>query len=126
MSLVGPRPERPNFVHQFKDMIPNYMLRHRVPSGLTGWAQVRYTYGATYEDGLRKLIARLGNWGPRGSMTDMDLFAPVGLAYAAKAAPTRWPSPTAATRTAEAATHPLRPLATRPRRASCFGRGSGS
>lgn len=38
-----------------------------------------------YEDGLRKLIARLGNWGPRGSMTDMDLFAPVGLAYAAKA-----------------------------------------
>src|SRR5207249_3517411 len=40
MSLVGPRPERPFFVHQFKTMIPQYMLRHKVKSGLTGWAQV--------------------------------------------------------------------------------------
>ncbi len=40
MSLVGPRPERPSFVSEFKNHIPNYMLRHRVRSGLTGWAQV--------------------------------------------------------------------------------------
>ena len=40
MSLVGPRPERPPFVQQFKERIPQYMLRHKVKSGLTGWAQV--------------------------------------------------------------------------------------
>ena len=40
MSLVGPRPERPPFVQQFKERIPQYMLRHRVKSGITGWAQV--------------------------------------------------------------------------------------
>ena len=40
MSLVGPRPERPSFVHEFKNHVPNYMLRHRVRGGLTGWAQV--------------------------------------------------------------------------------------
>lgn len=40
MSLVGPRPERPYFVEQFKDRIPRYMLRHKVKSGMTGWAQV--------------------------------------------------------------------------------------
>ncbi|MFB3897089.1 MAG: undecaprenyl-phosphate glucose phosphotransferase [bacterium] len=40
MSLVGPRPERPYFVEQFKDQIPRYMLRHKVKSGMTGWAQV--------------------------------------------------------------------------------------
>ena len=47
MSLVGPRPERPHFVDQFKHKIPNYMLRHRVPSGLTGWAQVHGWRGNT-------------------------------------------------------------------------------
>jgi lipopolysaccharide/colanic/teichoic acid biosynthesis glycosyltransferase len=40
MSLVGPRPERPEFVEQFKHTIPNYMARHAVKAGLTGWAQV--------------------------------------------------------------------------------------
>ncbi len=47
MSLVGPRPERPPFVHEFKKQIPNYMLRHRVRSGLTGWAQVHGWRGNT-------------------------------------------------------------------------------
>lgn len=47
MSLVGPRPERPHFVEQFKTKIPNYMLRHRVKSGLTGWAQVHGWRGNT-------------------------------------------------------------------------------
>jgi Undecaprenyl-phosphate glucose phosphotransferase len=40
MSLVGPRPERPSFVREFADRIPKYMLRHKVKSGITGWAQV--------------------------------------------------------------------------------------
>jgi Undecaprenyl-phosphate glucose phosphotransferase len=47
MSLVGPRPERPPFVQQFKERIPQYMLRHRVKSGITGWAQVNGWRGNT-------------------------------------------------------------------------------
>lgn len=47
MSLVGPRPERPHFVGQFKEDIPKYMVRHRIKSGLTGWAQVHGLRGNT-------------------------------------------------------------------------------
>jgi Undecaprenyl-phosphate glucose phosphotransferase len=47
MSLVGPRPERPAFVHEFKHKIPDYMLRHRVRAGITGWAQVHGWRGNT-------------------------------------------------------------------------------
>jgi Undecaprenyl-phosphate glucose phosphotransferase len=47
MSLVGPRPERPVFVHQFKNEIPHYMLRHKVKAGITGWAQVNGWRGNT-------------------------------------------------------------------------------
>jgi exopolysaccharide biosynthesis polyprenyl glycosylphosphotransferase len=47
MSLVGPRPERPHFVHQFTEAHPRYVARHRVPSGLTGWAQVHGLRGDT-------------------------------------------------------------------------------
>lgn len=47
MSLVGPRPERPHFVDKFKDEIPNYMLRHKMKAGLTGWAQVNGWRGDT-------------------------------------------------------------------------------
>jgi len=47
MSLVGPRPERPVFVEQFKESIPRYMSRHQVKSGLTGWAQVNGLRGDT-------------------------------------------------------------------------------
>lgn len=47
MSLVGPRPERPVFVHQFRRSIPGYMLRHKVKAGLTGWAQVNGWRGDT-------------------------------------------------------------------------------
>ncbi len=50
MSLVGPRPERPVFVHKFKEEIPHYMLRHKVKSGLTGWAQVNGWRGNTSLD----------------------------------------------------------------------------
>jgi sugar transferase (PEP-CTERM system associated) len=55
MSLVGPRPERPEFVSELTTQIPFYGQRHIVRPGLTGWAQVRYTYGATTEDALQKL-----------------------------------------------------------------------
>jgi lipopolysaccharide/colanic/teichoic acid biosynthesis glycosyltransferase len=47
MSLVGPRPERPHFVSQFADAYPSYRARHRVPSGLTGWAQIHGLRGDT-------------------------------------------------------------------------------
>ena len=55
MSLVGPRPERPEFVTELTRQIPFYGQRHIVRPGLTGWAQVRYTYGASVEDALQKL-----------------------------------------------------------------------
>jgi sugar transferase (PEP-CTERM system associated) len=55
MSFVGPRPERPEFVAELTRQIPFYGQRHIVRPGLTGWAQVRYTYGATVEDALQKL-----------------------------------------------------------------------
>jgi lipopolysaccharide/colanic/teichoic acid biosynthesis glycosyltransferase len=55
MSLVGPRPERPEFVKQLTELIPFYGQRHAIRPGLTGWAQVRYTYGASVEDALEKL-----------------------------------------------------------------------
>jgi sugar transferase (PEP-CTERM system associated) len=55
MSVVGPRPERPEFVSELTREIPFYGQRHIVRPGLTGWAQVRYTYGASTEDALQKL-----------------------------------------------------------------------
>jgi lipopolysaccharide/colanic/teichoic acid biosynthesis glycosyltransferase len=55
MSLVGPRPERPYFVDMLEKQIPFYDLRHYARPGITGWAQVRYTYGASVEDAWEKL-----------------------------------------------------------------------
>jgi sugar transferase (PEP-CTERM system associated) len=55
MSFVGPRPERPEFVQRLVEKIPFYNERHRVKPGLSGWAQIRYSYGASEEDGLEKL-----------------------------------------------------------------------
>ena len=55
MSFVGPRPERPEFVRQLEREIPYYQLRHYLPPGITGWAQVKYPYGASVEDARRKL-----------------------------------------------------------------------
>lgn len=55
MSFVGPRPERPEFVTDLTRVIPYYGQRHIVRPGLTGWAQVCYTYGASTEDALQKL-----------------------------------------------------------------------
>lgn len=55
MSLIGPRPERPSFVEQLTREIPFYGQRHVVKPGVTGWAQVRYAYGASVEDALEKM-----------------------------------------------------------------------
>lgn len=55
MSIVGPRPERPDFVAQLGQQIPFYRARHTVKPGLTGWAQVNYRYGDSVQDALTKL-----------------------------------------------------------------------
>ncbi len=55
MSIVGPRPERPEFVDQLSAEIPYYAERHTVKPGVTGWAQLRYAYGASAEDAKEKL-----------------------------------------------------------------------
>ena len=55
MSLIGPRPERPSFVEKLTQQIPFYGQRHVVKPGVTGWAQVRYSYGASVEDALEKM-----------------------------------------------------------------------
>ncbi len=68
MSLVGPRPERPFFVEQLAEKIPYYIQRHTVKPGVTGLAQVKYSYGDTVEDAVEKLrydlyyIKRMGFW----------------------------------------------------------------
>ena len=59
MSLVGPRPERPEFIAKFKDEIPRYMLRHKMKAGMTGYAQIK---------GLR------GNRGPLKKRIQHDLY----------------------------------------------------
>jgi sugar transferase (PEP-CTERM system associated) len=55
MNFVGPRPERPHFVEQLADEIPYYKQRHLIAPGLTGWAQIKYAYGASIEDSREKL-----------------------------------------------------------------------
>ncbi len=55
MSLVGPRPERPFFVRELEDAIPNYSQRHIVKPGVTGWAQINHSYGNTVDDAFIKL-----------------------------------------------------------------------
>jgi Undecaprenyl-phosphate glucose phosphotransferase len=63
MSLVGPRPERPPFVQQFRERIPQYMLRHRVKSGITGWAQVNGWRGNTsIEKRIEYDLYYIENW----------------------------------------------------------------
>jgi exopolysaccharide biosynthesis polyprenyl glycosylphosphotransferase len=82
MSLVGPRPERPEFVQAFKDQFPQYMLRHRVRSGITGWAQVHGWRGNT---SLTKRIEYdlyyIENWSLALDLKILWLTAKHGLAH---------------------------------------------
>jgi sugar transferase (PEP-CTERM system associated) len=55
MNFVGPRPERPHFIAQLAAEIPYYEQRHLIAPGLTGWAQIKYPYGASIEDARQKL-----------------------------------------------------------------------
>jgi len=55
MSLIGPRPERPEFVRDLEEKIPFYAIRHVIKPGLTGWAQVKYPYAGTIEEQEKKL-----------------------------------------------------------------------
>jgi lipopolysaccharide/colanic/teichoic acid biosynthesis glycosyltransferase len=55
MSLVGPRPERPEFIADLSRQLPLYDERHAVKTGLTGWAQINYPYGASLDDARSKL-----------------------------------------------------------------------
>jgi len=63
MSLVGPRPERPEFVEKFKKHIPQYMFRHKIKSGITGWAQIHGLRGNTsLEDRIKYDLYYIENW----------------------------------------------------------------
>jgi exopolysaccharide biosynthesis polyprenyl glycosylphosphotransferase len=73
MSLIGPRPERPQFVEQLALQIPFYRVRHAVKPGLTGWAQVQYRYGASVEDSLIKLQYDLFYIKHQGPLLDLKI-----------------------------------------------------
>jgi Undecaprenyl-phosphate glucose phosphotransferase len=80
MSLVGPRPERPFFVQQFKHRIPQYMLRHKVKAGLTGWAQVNGWRGNTsIEKRIEYDLYYIENWSVRLDMKILWLTLVRGL-----------------------------------------------
>jgi len=63
MSLVGPRPERPVFIEEFRRQIPRYHLRHKVKAGLTGWAQINGLRGQTsIEKRIEYDLYYIENW----------------------------------------------------------------
>jgi len=65
MSIVGPRPERPEFVEQFKQYVPKYMLRHKIKAGITGWAQIHGLRGDTsIEDRIVFDLQYIETWSP--------------------------------------------------------------
>ena len=87
MSMVGPRPERAYFVDQLTKEIPFYAVRHSVKPGVTGWAQVRYQYGASVEDAAQKLQYDLYYVKNHTLMLDLVvLFETVGVVVGVKGA----------------------------------------
>jgi sugar transferase (PEP-CTERM system associated) len=87
MSLVGPRPERPFFVEQLTAEVPFYAVRHSLKPGLTGWAQVRYSYGACKDDAVRKLQYDLYYVKNHSLLLDLKiLFSTIGVVLTGKGA----------------------------------------
>ncbi len=87
MSMVGPRPERAFFVDQLTREIPFYAVRHSVKPGVTGWAQVRYHYGASIDDAAQKLQYDLYYVKNHSLLLDMVvLFETVGVVLGGKGA----------------------------------------
>ena len=72
MCIVGPRPERPEFVKMLSEQIPYYRQRHCVRPGITGWAQINYKYGDTLEDTITKLEYDL--YYIKNASFSMDMF----------------------------------------------------
>lgn len=62
MSVVGPRPERPHFVEEFKGKVPRFLVRHQVKSGITGWAQINGRYDMSIEEKVEFDIYYIENW----------------------------------------------------------------
>ena len=94
MSLVGPRPERPFFVDQFKQRIPQYMLRHKVRAGLTGWAQVNGWRGNTsIEKRIEYDLYYIENWSVALDLKIMWLTLAEGLLPAARVLGVRFTTP---------------------------------
>ncbi len=73
MAVIGPRPERPIFVKEISNTIPLYQTRHVIKPGLTGWAQVNYSYGSNLEDSLMKLRYDLYYIKHRSLFLDMNI-----------------------------------------------------
>lgn len=74
MRLIGPRPERPEFVELLSQSIPFYQVRHRVKPGITGWAQVKYSYGASVNDSAEKLAYDLFYIKNRSLILDIEIL----------------------------------------------------
>jgi len=74
MSLVGPRPERKEFVEELSLKIPHYQIRHMVKPGLTGWAQIHFGYGSSTEDAIQKLQYELYYMKNRSLILDLSIL----------------------------------------------------
>ena len=75
MSFIGPRPERPEFVEELQKEIPHYAMRHLVKPGLSGWAQIKFSYGASIEDAMEKLQYDLYYIKNRSLILDLAIMA---------------------------------------------------
>ncbi len=85
MTLIGPRPERPEFVREFIKQEPHYDLRSLVKPGITGWGQVKYKYTSTLEEGLKKLEYDLHFIKNRNLSMDFEIICRTFITVASRA-----------------------------------------
>lgn len=81
ISLVGPRPERPEFVEDLEEKIPYYHLRHMIKPGLTGWAQIKFRYGRSVQDSLEKFQYDLYYLKNRSFFLDLGILLKTFLSF---------------------------------------------